>query len=425
MEPSKASLNLLRKKLRKQKRKTVLLFFIGLLLGASIAFNIYFWFPLLKKEFNLPDIKQYEITKASKQAENSNTTETENKNIEEKKFIPRINTEIYQNISSNNRKLSNQLDRTIDQAQVSGSFLAIKNNQVVLMKNYGNAKNISDNPLETTYMMGSAQKFITATMLMTLIEKEKISLDTPLSEYYPEITNSQNITIDQMLSMTSGLVLKEKLKETKSKKESIEYVLQNVSYEDQDKWHYSDVNYFLLATIIERLTNESYEQYFNDTIKTPLDLTHIGFYNEVDGDTHLVPSYYKDNQNNLKKEPVKISDASYINELGTGNIYTSASDLLTIIQAVIDGRIISPDTLSKTLEKKPAPYSYNYKAGMYDREDNYYSHGIFRGYETVILFNKDASNVTIFLSNIFEKDKSNISLTKDLFTQINEPTFQE
>ncbi|MFC6347299.1 serine hydrolase domain-containing protein [Vagococcus carniphilus] len=429
MEPSKVTTNLLRKRLKRQRRKTVILFFIGLLLGGAIAFNVYFWFPILKKEFDLPEIKQYGLNTTQSSISSTDTTssstETEQTTessieMEENQFIPRVSTANYQDISSLHTDLSKQLDQKISQTNSSGTFLVIKNNQVVLMDNYGNTKDYSNNPIDSTYMLGSVQKLVTATLLMSLIEEGKIELETTLDTYYPDIPNSKNITIDQMLSMTSGLVLKEKLSSTKSKDESIAYVLKNVTYEKQTKWHYSDVNFFLLAAIIEKITHTSYEQYFDEIIKTPLNLEHSGFYNHVQQETHLIPSYYKEDDGTVKREPVKISEATYINELGTGNMYTSVSDLLTLIQAVIDGRVISQETLQKTLEKKPGPYFYDYKAGIYDRENNYYAHGVFRGYESTLFFNKDASNMVIFLSNINEKDRSSIALSKELFQQINQ-----
>ncbi|WP_251360749.1 serine hydrolase, partial [Staphylococcus aureus] len=79
--------------------------------------------------------------------------------------------------------------------------------------------------------------------------------------FYSNIPNSENITIDQMLSMTSGLFLENKLKNSQSKEESINYVVNNVTYQPTDKWRYSDVNFFLLGAIIEKISQTTYEDY--------------------------------------------------------------------------------------------------------------------------------------------------------------------
>jgi hypothetical protein len=97
MEPSKATVNYFRKKLRQQKRRKVLMFFVGLLIGGGIAFNIYYWYPLLQKEFNFPEISQFrkniveaETTTSSTTEE---TTETSSQVSEEEPFKPSLEGE--------------------------------------------------------------------------------------------------------------------------------------------------------------------------------------------------------------------------------------------------------------------------------------------------------------------------------------------
>ncbi|MGX7025365.1 serine hydrolase domain-containing protein [Vagococcus hydrophili] len=422
METSKVTLNLLRRRLRKQKRRTFVMFIIGLLLGGTIAFNVYYWYPWLKNEFNLPTIKQMPLknnkttTKKTATTETTTKSTTDSSEIEKKNLItPRIDEKNFSQVAPVYKNLNEQLEQTIQQYNPSGTILAIKNNQVVLLNNYGKAKEISNKPLEDTYMIASVQKFITSILIMKLIDEQKISLDTPLSSYFPDIPNSNNITIDQMLSMTSGLKLKEKSDKVKNKKESIDYAVHNVTYEEPTKWGYSDVNFFLLAAIIEKVSNKSYEDYFKEVIKEPLQLKHTGFYDEVTDHTNLIPSYNEDQNGSPVEPPVKIPEYAYINELGTGNMYISAVDFITIIQATTDGKLTSYETLQQTLQKKPTLFPYEYKAGFYDKGTYYYAHGIFRKYEPVVSFNKDASTAVIFLSNTFTENKSNVQLTKDLY----------
>lgn len=424
METSKVTLNLLRRRLKRQKRRTFLMFIIGLLLGGTIAFNVYYWYPWLKNEFSLPTINQMPTKKdktnkktiKTTDSSTKNTTETENSISKENNSItPRIDGNNFTQVSPVYKEINEKLEQTIQQYKPSGTILAVKNNQIVLLNNYGKATEFSNNPIESTYMIASVQKFITSILIMKLIDEQKISLDTPLSTFYPDIPNSNNITVDQMLSMTSGLILKEKSDKVKNKKDSIDYAIKNVVYEPGTKWRYSDVNFLLLSAIVEKITHKSYEDYFKEIIKVPLQLENTGFYDEITEKTHLIPSYNEEQDGKISTQPVKIPEYAYINELGTGNMYISILDFLTIIQATIDGKLASYESLKQTMQKKPAPYIYDYKAGFYDKLDHYYAHGIFRKYEPTIIFNKDASTAVIFLSNIFTEDKSNPQLTKDLY----------
>ena len=58
---------------------------------------------------------------------------------------------------------------------------------------------------QTQYRVGSITKMFTATLIMQLIDQEKLSLTTPLSVFYPEIENAEEITIDHLLKHRSGL----------------------------------------------------------------------------------------------------------------------------------------------------------------------------------------------------------------------------
>jgi CubicO group peptidase (beta-lactamase class C family) len=337
MEPSKATVNYFRKKLRQQKRRKVLMFFVGLLIGGGIAFNIYYWYPLLQKEFNFPEISQFrkniveaETTTSSTTEE---TTETSSQVSEEEPFKPRTDVS---KVNPKYASLNQELEQTISGYNPSGTILVVKDNQVVLNNNYGKALESSNDPINSTYMIASVQKFITSILVMNLIDEGKLSLETPLSNFYSNIPNSENITIDQMLSMTSGLFLENKLKNSQSKEESINYVVNNVTYQPTDKWRYSDVNFFLLGAIIEKISQTTYEDYFNQVIKTPLGLKNTGFYQANNINPNLIPSYGLNESGEVNQKPNTFSESAVINELGTGNMYITTGDLLVMAQAMFD-----------------------------------------------------------------------------------------
>ena len=425
MEGSKTTINYLRRRLRKQKRKTVLMFFIGLLIGGGIAFNIYYWYPWLQTKFDLPAMKPFKQYGVGQEKEDTQTTHTEDSEStetsetkEQELIKPRIAIEEFTQVSPANQVLNQSLQGTISNYNPSGTILAVKDNEIVLYDNFGNTVGTETNPQDKTYMLASIQKMITGILIGHLIEENELSLTSSLAEYYPDIPNSQNITMDEMLSMTSGLFLDEKLKDSTSKEESINYVVSNVRYEELGKWKYSDVNFFLLAAIIEKITNKSYEENFNELIKEPLNLTHTGFYNEITNQTGLVPSYKYNDQGQLDINPVVIEESNYINELGTGNMYTSTADLLTIIQALVDGKLVSNSIYQQIYQINNANYPYSYKAGTYKKTGYNYAHGVFRGYEPTILMTPDASTAVIYLSNVYTEDKLNVELTKKIFEQI-------
>lgn len=425
MTNSRIQYDYLKRRLKKQKRRTFLMFLVGLILASVATFNIYYWYPLLKKELNLPKIPQISMPNTKKVEKKITTVkkdvyeETDINNT----FTPRVAFNQPIKASGQYKELTEQINQMIQQSHASGTFLVVKNNQALLYENYGVAKDIHTDAITSTYMIASVQKAITASLIMKLVEENKLTLDSHLSEFYPEIPNSQEITIDSMLAMTSGLTLKEKLKETKTKEEAVKHALAHTQYEPTQSWKYTDINYFLLAMIVEKLSQTTYEDYFKQVIQTPLNLEHSGFYDNLSKESPLIPSFAMDDLGNIdSQKPVNIPTSVYINELGTGNMYMSSGDLLTFVQSLLDGDIVSYPNVKNMWQRRPANYPYTYKAGFYYKDAHFSGHGIFRGYEPTIMFNNDASDAVVFLSNTYTKDKTNQQLVDAIYNQIIQPT---
>lgn len=419
----------LKKLKKKYKRKNGLYFFLGILLGSICLFNLVYWYPVLEKNYSFPNISwlpQLNPTlETETTTESSVPMESSSSNEEpEKTFTPRLT---YNEINQQGiyGKTSKQLDEQIKQQNVSGTILAVKDNQVLLYDSYGKATELGKKPDEMTYMIASVQKMVTALLIMKLVDQKALDLTSPLSTFFPEIPNSEAITIDSMLSMTSGLFLNsaDKPDSVGSTQEWEDFVRSKTYYEPLEKWKYSPVNYSLLAMIVEKLSGMSYNDFFKEQIKEPLHLTHSGLYTDVTPESNLVPSY-KVNEDGSIGEQIQISDSTYITELGTGNMYMSASDLLTLLQALLDEKVIPLDSLTNLWKRQEATVPYKYKAGLYYNHDtqSFLGHGIFKGYEPTFLFNNDGSNAVIFLSNMYRKDKTNTTLTDTLFETINQPT---
>ena len=57
---------------------------------------------------------------------------------------------------------------------------------------------------EMQYSIGSISKQFTATVILLLQQDGKLKLDDPVGKYLPELTRANEVTIRQVLSMTSG-----------------------------------------------------------------------------------------------------------------------------------------------------------------------------------------------------------------------------
>lgn len=86
----------------------------------------------------------------------------------------------------------------LDNAGLKGNLTIYKNKQ--RMWQYTTASNAN-----ASYLINSVQKELTAGLIMRAISENKFSLDDKVAKFYPNVPNVQNISVLNLLEMTSGL----------------------------------------------------------------------------------------------------------------------------------------------------------------------------------------------------------------------------
>jgi len=139
--------------------------------------------------------------------------------------------------------------------------------------------------LDTTLMAYSMTKTITALAVLQLVEQGAIGLDASIDDYLRDIPYSgAGITIRQLIAHTSGLPNPIPLRWAHLSEEDASFdeaaALAQVvrahrkrSSEPGKKFAYSNIGYWLLGSIIEQVTKQSYAEYVRAKIITPLGLT--------------------------------------------------------------------------------------------------------------------------------------------------------
>ena len=88
----------------------------------------------------------------------------------------------------------------------SVSLAIVKDGQVAYVKAYGDARlepRLAARP-ETRYSLASVSKVFTSAALLVLQEQGKLSIDDKVGKFIPDLTRANEVTIRQLLSMTSG-----------------------------------------------------------------------------------------------------------------------------------------------------------------------------------------------------------------------------
>ncbi|MFD5100341.1 serine hydrolase domain-containing protein [Streptomyces albidochromogenes] len=141
--------------------------------------------------------------------------------------------------------------------------------------------------------VGSITKTFTATVVLQLVQEGRLSLDDPVAAYRPEVPNGKNITIRQLLQMTSGLYnyaedpsfnrrLDRHPEARWTPRELLDIAFSHPAYfRPGTGWHYSNTNYVLLGLIAEQLTDRPLGRLMRERVFGPLGLHRTSLANET------------------------------------------------------------------------------------------------------------------------------------------------
>jgi len=237
-----------------------------------------------------------------------------------------------------------------------GSISLFQDGKEVYNNTYGYA-NLENKtkPLSTTkYRIGSITKTFTATIIMKLVEDGKLSLSTTLSNYYPQINNSEKITIRNLLQHRSGIfnfTSSEKYEIWHTQKHSKVELLEKIvaggsSFEPDSNFGYSNSNYVLLTFIAEDVTGKTISELLHNYIIKPCHLQNTGVSDKINDVQNHALSYKKMSGWELAAE----SDMSFA--LGAGFISSTPYDLNVFLTDLFAYKIINQESLNEMMTTK-------------------------------------------------------------------------
>jgi len=252
--------------------------------------------------------------------------------------------------SQNNSKLESYMDAQTSINNFSGTVLITKNDSILFKKACGLADyewKVS-NTIDTKFSLASVSKQFTAVAILQLVEKGKISLEDKLLKYYPNFPDGEQITIKMMLTHNAGFQMDYDelyLAKTSLDKDSVaNYIMQKpLLFKPGSKTAYSNIGYYLLARIIENVSNQSYATYLKLNVFDKAKMYNSGISNNDSIVSKSAKNYYK-KDNVLIKNP-------YINwnfNIGHDGVYSTVDDLYLWNKALFDSTIL----LSEVSKKK-------------------------------------------------------------------------
>lgn len=165
------------------------------------------------------------------------------------------------------------------------SIAIVRGGQIVYENAYGIGRLEPQTPArpDMRYAIGSVSKQFTATAILLLQEDGKLSLDDRVSKWFPQLTRAGDISVRQLLSMTSGYqdywpqdyVFMDMQRPAPAREIMQRWAAKALDFEPGTKWQYSNTNYVIAAAIVERVAGVPFMQFLRQRIFTPLKMTTV------------------------------------------------------------------------------------------------------------------------------------------------------
>ncbi|MDR6967081.1 CubicO group peptidase (beta-lactamase class C family) [Flavobacterium arsenatis] len=324
----------------------------------------------------------------------------------------------------------NQLDSLFNHLYASeefnGNVLVAEQGNVIYENSFGLANEGTKEKLniETVFELASVSKQFTAMGIVQLQKEGKLSYNDLISKYIPELKNYENVTIQNLLIHTGGLPDYMQLMMEKKGDKTNSITNENVikffqeshpkkEFEPGEKFSYSNTGYIMLASIIERVSGTSFENYLKEKIFIPLEMNNTFVYRRryepKEINNYALGYIYSDSLKRkiLPDEEGKSSYYVYLDGMfGDGMVNSNLHDLLKWDRALYKEKIINNEDKKmifssyKTKDNLETDYGF----GWFINQDSLYgktvSHsGRWAGYLTVFERDIDNDKTIIILQN--------------------------
>jgi len=275
-------------------------------------------------------------------------------------------------VSFGQKPLQYYFDTITRMRQLNGNLLVAENGRVVLNGSAGFAavRTGEPNQPDSRFNLASISKLFTATAILQLRDKRKVSLEDEVTDYLPDFP-FKNITIRHLLTHTSGLpdlelfeLLVRQFPDTVVTNRDIIPQLRKWSrglyFTPGERFAYCNIGYCLLAMIIEKVSGMSYGAYVTRAIFKPAGMTDSYVSNYPDHGwqmdnrcirMHVRPHpYYDSTYADVDSVPRhRYTSYNCSGLTGSANIVTTTGDLMKFDMAFFGYTLLKPSTASEAL----------------------------------------------------------------------------
>ncbi|NVK52842.1 MAG: beta-lactamase family protein [Flavobacteriaceae bacterium] len=323
-----------------------------------------------------------------------------------KKALYILVTILFISCSSYKEQLDELFSNISTQTEFNGLVYVEKNNQIIY-----NNHIISDKvptkilQQDSKIYLASLTKLFTEIVVLKLIEEGKLNLKNTISDYRTNFkpTYGKVLTIENLLNMSSGLPreldsdnLMNSLKFDKngfagSFLDSIPNM--ELSFKPGSNYEYSNLNYWLLGGIIEKVSGLNLGQAFSKYIFQPLEMSNSGYSLNP---TDKIIGYKKD------KNQWVVDQTNYNIRYASGGAYSSMEDLIKLSKSLRNNTFLNEDSLRQ----------------LFGKNDLIEVYGSLPSFTNMIYINREENVSIVLLNNIGVPDLAKVSEMKEDVTNI-------
>jgi D-alanyl-D-alanine carboxypeptidase len=236
-----------------------------------------------------------------------------------------------------------------DQGYAGLSLAIMRDGKVVLAKGYGKRLVEQGAPVEpdTPFAIGSVTKQFTCACILLLADDGKLSVEDKVAKYEPSLNGAGDISLHDLMTHISGyadcypldFVDRRLVKPVCADALMALYAGAKLDFEPGSRWSYSNTGYMVLGSVVAKVSGKPLGQFVHERILGPLSMAHSAFEpgDEMKGKTRGYTSFALG-----PLEPAVPEASGWLH--AAGGLWASAPDLARWDLALLEGRILKPES---------------------------------------------------------------------------------
>jgi CubicO group peptidase (beta-lactamase class C family) len=291
------------------------------------------------------------------------------------------------------------------------SIAVVRGGELVYQQAYGEGRTGTPASSAMRYAIGSVSKQFTAAAILLLAEEGKLSLDDRVARWFPRLTRADEVTLRQLLSMTSGYqdywpqdyVFTAMQSPTTADAILDRWAKQELDFAPGTSWQYSNTNYVIAAAVVERVAGMPFMDFLRTRIFDRLGMTSVADFNAGPLSPEDAGPYLRHAIGPLRPAPKEAKGWLF----GAGQLAMTSRDLATWDLSLINQSVLKPGSYRDLMTTivltggTATGYGLGVNVGMAGGRRRISHGGAVSGYTTTNLVYPDDKAAIVVFTNIY------------------------